>query len=111
MAPWYTSVQEFDKAEPSCASGERGASPPPTEPKAPKRHRRRPNKLLPEPGTGPTGGGWIISLRGYHFHNDKVHLETSQERYVRQTFIKNLKAGKITIPEQDRGEGGPPKSI
>ncbi len=72
------------------------AAPPPVEQPA-----------VEEEVTGPTGAGWIISLRGYHYHNDKVHLEASKEHYVRQTIIRALKSGKLTIPEEDRVQGGP----
>ena len=57
--------------------------------------------------TGPTGSGWIISLRGYHFHNDPLKPPESRERYVRKTLIKNLKSGKIAVPEKARVENGP----
>ena len=105
VTSWYTGVKEFDKAEPK-------AAPPPPPPPAEGAEVAEAAPPPPEPTpeaevTGPTGPGWIIALRGYHFHNDKVHLETSKENYVRQTIIRELKSGKLTIPEQDRAPGGP----
>ncbi len=40
--------------------------------------------------------GWVITLNGYHFHNDKDNLATGAE-YLRRTLIKNLKEMSITI--------------
>ena len=111
VAPWYTSVQRYDQAVPVDA-------PPPPEPAAPD-----PNNpdgapaVAPEPASvaadasaassGPTGAGWIIQLRGNHFHNDQRDPANSSENYVKKTLIKNLKSGKIPLPEGDRVEGGP----
>ncbi|HEY4312795.1 MAG TPA: type IV pilus assembly protein PilM [Pirellulales bacterium] len=115
VAPWYTAIQEFDKPElttpppapPAAPAAEAAPAGEGGEPAPPAAEPPPAEAAAPDPGTGPTGSGWVISLRGYHYHNDKVHLETSKESYVRQTLIKNLKAAKISIPEQDRKEGGP----
>ncbi|HVU88393.1 MAG TPA: type IV pilus assembly protein PilM [Pirellulales bacterium] len=102
VTSWYTSIKEFDKAEP------KAPPPPPPPPADGAEATPPPPEPTPEPEvTGPSGPGWIISLRGYHFHNDRVHLETSKEHYVRQTIIRNLKSGKLTIPEEDRVPDGP----
>jgi len=56
---------------------------------------------------GPAGPGWIVELRGYHFHNTPGKLDTGAQ-YVKDTLIKNLKAGTITLPA---AEGGKPVTI
>ena len=48
---------------------------------------------------GPSGAGWIIQLRGHHFHNDD--LANSGSAFVRHTLIKNLLDGTVTLPGQD----------
>lgn len=50
---------------------------------------------------GPTGKGWVIELRGYHFHNDGV---IEGESFVRETLIQNLEEGSILLPEGENGE-------
>lgn len=51
----------------------------------------------------PAGPGWIVEIRGYHFHNTPGNLDTGAQ-YVRETLLKNLKAGKVAIPAVDGGE-------
>ncbi len=45
---------------------------------------------------GPTGEGWVIQLRGYHYHNKNRGLEGAQ--YVREKFLKKLDAEKVPLP-------------
>jgi type IV pilus assembly protein PilM len=57
---------------------------------------------------GLTGEGWIIELRGYHFHNSleepKVNLRGDEEwHFVQNTLIKNLENGTVQLPD---GPGG-----
>jgi type IV pilus assembly protein PilM len=80
------------------ASTEDGAAPPAADAAA----APAPAEIPP-----PTGPGWVVELRGYHFHNTPGKLDTG-DKYVRDTLIKNLKAGTITLPAVD---GGKPTSI
>jgi len=55
---------------------------------------------------GPTGPGWVIELKGYHFYNDP----TADRRdigsgHVRKTLLKQLKDGIVEVPA---GPGQPP---
>jgi len=111
VALWYTSVQEFDKTEPADVQAA-AAAPEGTDTNAQAVPMATPAATTPAadsgaPATGPTGPGWIISLRGYHYHNDTLKPPDSRERYVRKTLIQNLKATKIPLPEEDRVENGP----
>jgi type IV pilus assembly protein PilM len=58
-----------------------------------------------EEGSGepdsPTGKGWVIELRGHHYHNEDMSNQGAQ--YVRKTLIKNLRTGSIRLPD---GPGG-----
>jgi type IV pilus assembly protein PilM len=60
-------------------------------------------------GGGLTGEGWIIEIRGYHFHNSldepKVDLRSNEgTQFVRNTFIKNLENGTVKLPDGPNGE-------
>ncbi len=51
---------------------------------------------------GPTGPGWIVELSGYHYHNnDPEHLGA---QYVRETLIRKLASGTVTLPNDAGGE-------
>ncbi len=52
---------------------------------------------------GPTGPGWIIEMKGYHYHNgpasqNKVNWGAS---YIRRTLLKNLRQGSIMLPNDN----------
>ena len=55
-----------------------------------------------DPAAGPTGPGWVIQLTGYHFHNTKPDGVTfytdHSEFYVRQTLLRNLREGAVSLP-------------
>jgi type IV pilus assembly protein PilM len=55
---------------------------------------------------GPTGEGWVIQIKGFHFHNKR--LDYGGAKFVRDTFMKNLEEKKIMLPD---GEGGKPKLV
>ncbi len=45
---------------------------------------------------GPVGPGWLVEIRGYHYHNaDPTNMAAT---YVRNTLIKNLQSGQVPIP-------------
>jgi hypothetical protein len=48
--------------------------------------------------TGPEGPGWVIELRGYHFFNEDP--ETWAGTHVRDTLLKNLREGTISLPTE-----------
>ncbi len=49
----------------------------------------------PADDSGPKGAGWVIQVRGYHFHN-KIS-RTAGSNFVRDTLIKNLKSKKVVL--------------
>ena len=49
----------------------------------------------PADDTGPKGAGWVIQVRGYHFHNKS--FKTGLSNFVRDTLIKNLKSKKVVL--------------
>ncbi|MFT5527288.1 MAG: type IV pilus assembly protein PilM [Pirellulaceae bacterium] len=45
------------------------------------------------------GGGWVVELHGYHFHNDPSAMNNSVGAHVRKTFMKNLMFGNVDLPK------------
>lgn len=48
------------------------------------------------PGEGPTGEGWVVQIKGYHFYNKR--LDNQGAKFVRDTFMYNLENKKIKLP-------------
>lgn len=55
-----------------------------------------------EGGLGPSGPGWVIEMKGYHYFNDDI--QTWGGTHVRDTFLKNLREQTVTLPKGP-GEG------
>jgi type IV pilus assembly protein PilM len=51
------------------------------------------------PDPGPSGPGWVIELRGYHYHNEDLMLQTAE--FVYSTLIKNLRTKKINLVDKE----------
>ena len=57
--------------------------------------------LQPVPG-GPTGPGWVIEIRGYHYHNyEDASIGSQRAQYVRNTLIESLRNAKVALPRVD----------
>jgi type IV pilus assembly protein PilM len=54
---------------------------------------------------GPTGEGWVIQLKGYHYHNSRGEEEGAQ--YLVATLLKNLQSATVDLPVP-QGNGKPP---
>jgi type IV pilus assembly protein PilM len=50
--------------------------------------------------TGPHGPGWVIQLRGYHYHN-APSLDFQIDAYLRETLVKNLDSAKVTLTDKE----------
>jgi len=50
--------------------------------------------------TPPTGMGWIVQLRGYHFHNSDRDPDNSDSAFLQKTLLKNLHEQTIDVPGQ-----------
>lgn len=48
---------------------------------------------------GPTGAGWIIELRGYHYYNSPKRMGSEGTNHVRKTLITNLMRKPIQLPD------------
>jgi len=49
-----------------------------------------------EEAVGPAGPGWVIELKGHHYHNEDPQNWGAQ--YVRTTLLKNLEHGTVRLP-------------
>jgi type IV pilus assembly protein PilM len=54
---------------------------------------------------GPTGPGWVIEMRGYHYYNDPKKRDDYGPLHVRNTLLRQLKEGFVDVP---MGPGQPP---
>jgi hypothetical protein len=50
----------------------------------------------------------VIELRGYHLHNElpnkNIGVGDESERFVTNTFLKNLETGKVMLPDGSKDE-------
>jgi type IV pilus assembly protein PilM len=92
LAPWFAGVKARGWYEgPGGAAAKNGDTQPATEDAS--GGAAPPAASGGEPG--PTGPGYIVQVKGYHYHN----LGTPQGgEYVRTTLIKNLLSAKINLP-------------
>ncbi len=58
-----------------------------------------PNAQGEKADPGPKGQHWVVTLKGYHYHNLKDNLNEQGAPYVRNTLIKNLELDEILIPD------------
>jgi type IV pilus assembly protein PilM len=95
VSKWYALVKHDDEKTPDTAAktGSNPAAPgPPTNANA---------------GAGgpqqPTGPGWIIQIKGHHFHNATDISTVRGAEYVRTTLIQKLRTGKVKLAGGDKG--------
>jgi type IV pilus assembly protein PilM len=74
-------------------------APPPGDPAAPPA-----DGAAPAADTGPAGAGWVIQLRGYHYHNKDIRGTNWGPGFVRDTLIKNLVERKVKLRGPDGKE-------
>jgi type IV pilus assembly protein PilM len=58
---------------------------------------------------GPEGPGYVIEIKGYHFHNSDKSVQSGNfgAIYVRNTLIKSLRDGKIRLPADPTDSDNP----
>ncbi len=56
-----------------------------------------------EEASGPTGEGWVFTVKGYHFHNQETPQENYSQgaQFLRETLLANLMKKTITLPKVD----------
>jgi len=64
------------------------------------------------PAAGPTGSGWVIQVKGHHFHNEDRHGTEQDEQFLRATLIHNLDGqGPGVTPAAGTGSGAAPVPV
>ena len=54
----------------------------------------------PGGAVGPSGEGWVVELKGYHYFHDPNNLRRGPN-HVRDTLIRNLEHGSVLLPTPD----------
>jgi type IV pilus assembly protein PilM len=107
LASWYSAgisarIKEDMPAAAAAVADQPPAAPaaglPPSD-QAPAPGAGPPAAAPPAEDPGPSGPGWVIQLRGYHYHNRD--LLTGGPVYVRDGLIKNLREAEISLPGKD----------
>jgi len=58
---------------------------------------------------GPSGPGWIIEIKGYHYHNkSSTQPQGWGPTYLSNTLLKNLREGTVVLPIEAPKDGKPP---
>ncbi|MEN6407205.1 MAG: type IV pilus assembly protein PilM [Thermoguttaceae bacterium] len=84
VAAWYGKVKHWDEASVQAAAAAAKSADP-----------NQPAQTPPEP----KGPGWLVQVRGYHFHN--ADRTNNGAQYVYRTLIENLRNGKVSLPSAD----------
>jgi type IV pilus assembly protein PilM len=101
LATWFAGARRHWEETHSVggpAAGEQpaaaNAEPAPAEAAAPPAEGEAVQGLVPETGApgqaGPKGPGWVIQIRGHHFHNEDRHKPDEAEQFVRATLVQSL---------------------
>ncbi len=54
-------------------------------------------------GGGLTGAGWVVQLTGHHYHNSESDRANQTGEFVKNTLIKNLEEGTVSLPDGENG--------
>jgi type IV pilus assembly protein PilM len=52
----------------------------------------------PAKPAGPSGPGWVVQIRGHHFHNEERHRPLEGEQFVRETLVRGLLGESGPVP-------------
>jgi hypothetical protein len=89
VSQWYSKVKEFEENVPAVGGT---VSNQPVQPGSPE---------------GPKGAGWIVSIGGYHYHNQQQHdpsFGPQQAQFVRNKLVNALRNGAVELPAGDSGK-------
>jgi len=110
LEDWFADVKdkwlEGQPADVAAAAAAGAAAPPAAAGAQPAGAPGTPDASSANPATGPTGDGWVIQIKGHHYHNQDPGNEGPQ--YVRKTLLKNLEQMSILLPGPD---GKTPTSV
>jgi type IV pilus assembly protein PilM len=93
-----------DAAAPAPAPVASPATEPPADPRAATANAAAPPAAdaAADGAAGLTGPGWIIEIKGYHFHNSDTSNEGRE--FIEHTLFHELEEGKVELPDGDGGK-------
>ncbi len=110
LSKWFAAVKQYyaplggtvpaaaaAPGKPAAPGAAAGNPPPPGKPGVPPV-----GTALGDPE--PSGAGWVIAIKGYHYHNHENLGSNQGAEFVRNTLIKKLLTGTIVVPSPD-GKG------
>jgi type IV pilus assembly protein PilM len=110
LAAWFQGIQPLynelhASRTPNVAPAAPAQTPPPADgtPAPPSAATGEIAPAVAAAAPGPAGEGWVIQLKGHHFHNKNSEAGA----YVIDTLIKNLEEKSITLP----GKDGKPEQV
>jgi type IV pilus assembly protein PilM len=87
LAAWFAGAKRLWDETHSVGGAAAAAPAPPAEGAEPAPAEAAPG----EPGqVGPKGPGWVVQIKGYHFHNEDRHKPDEAEQFVRSTLVQSL---------------------
>jgi type IV pilus assembly protein PilM len=94
LATWFATVRRAWRETHAVRAGDAPPEPPaPGEPAPEAGPVIDPATGEAAPATaeaGPKGPGWVVQVRGHHFHNEDRHKPDEDEQFVRSTLIRGL---------------------
>jgi type IV pilus assembly protein PilM len=94
LATWFAGARRHWEETHSVGGAETTAAAAPPPEAAPPADGEAVPGVAPETGApgqiGPTGPGWVIEIRGHHFHNEDRHSPDEAEQFVRATLVQSL---------------------
>ena len=95
LTRWFAGVEEkWAETHPAEDPSEEAPSPADVEPAAPAIDEPPPTPpgeaVVSVAADRPSGPGWVIEMKGHHFHNETHHKPHQSVEFVRSTIIKNL---------------------
>ncbi|MCX7416478.1 MAG: type IV pilus assembly protein PilM [Planctomycetia bacterium] len=95
LTRWFAGVEEkWAETHPAEDPSEEPPSPADVEPAAPAIDEPPPTPpgeaVVSVAADRPSGPGWVIEMKGHHFHNETHHKPHQSVEFVRSTIIKNL---------------------
>jgi type IV pilus assembly protein PilM len=88
LATWFTGVKDrWAETHPM----EEPAEIAPADPAAaPPAEQQPPQDAAAQAVSGPKGPGWVIQLKGHHYHNEDHHKPDESAQFVRSTIVRGL---------------------
>ncbi len=100
LKTWFGDVKDiWDEDHKAAAAAPAGAPAPAAPADAPPADPAAAPPAEAPPDLGPEGPGWVIELRGHHYHNGNKNMGNETGQFVKNTFFKELEEkGDVQLP-------------